>query len=118
MEVSAKSTKRKIQKRTKEETMDYYDMGNDDCEDDMKLYELKQKMELDLKPNYELGAKQCRACAELGQCVDIFQQKDDDGLDAASKLLIICGIEVSMAKLRYVQPCIDTRFSVSFQLRR
>lgn len=96
-----KSTKRSNQKRAKKESMDFDDTGNDDCEDDMKLFDLKQKMELDLKPSCEFLDKQCRACAGVGDCVDIFEHKDDEGIDVASKMLIICGVEVSIDVDKY-----------------
>ncbi|KAJ8712465.1 hypothetical protein PYW07_005307 [Mythimna separata] len=105
--------KQKIQdipKETDIKTNDYADITNetdithdaditndadDDIEDDMKLYDLKQKLELQLKPKFEVEeADRCRSCSILATCVDIFEQKDDEGFDVAYKLKLIAGVEV------------------------
>ncbi|KAJ8715204.1 hypothetical protein PYW08_005185 [Mythimna loreyi] len=91
--------KKAIKKRKEQdipETNDYADVTNDDdFEDDMKLYDLKQKLELQVKPKSEVEeSDRCRSCSILAPCVDIFEQKDDDGLDVAYKLKVIGGVEV------------------------
>lgn len=84
------------QKRTKQEFNDYDD--NDDYEDDMKLFDLKQKLELKPKneESFETGPA-CRACADMEARVDIFDHKDDEGTDLAAKLKLLGGIEVRIS---------------------
>lgn len=79
--------------KEKEEKVDLdYDMGNDDFEDDMKLIDLKEKIEL--KPKEECEVK-CRACAGAGaDYADMYDTRDDDGTDLATKLKLVAGIEV------------------------
>lgn len=67
---------------------------DDDIEDDMKLFDLKQRLDL-VKPKFEaLEASLCRTCSNEDGCVNLYNQTDDEGLDLAHKLRIIGGIEV------------------------
>ncbi|KAI5638462.1 zinc-finger associated domain (zf-AD) domain-containing protein [Phthorimaea operculella] len=77
--------------------IEYYDDDNrdDDYEDDIKLFDLKQKMEREVKPKFEyLEANQCRSCSSEEGCVNIYDQKDDEGLNLAEKLRIIGDVKV------------------------
>ncbi|XP_047031743.1 uncharacterized protein LOC124638734 [Helicoverpa zea] len=88
--------KHAIKKQAIQDSQDHFaDVTNDDdYEDDMKLLDLKQKLE-QVKPKHEVDEHdRCRSCSNLEACVDIFEQKDDDGFDVAYKLKIIGGIEV------------------------
>lgn len=61
----------------------------------MKLFDLKQRLDL-VKPKFEaLEANLCRSCSNEDGCVNLYNQTDDEGLDLAQKLRIIGGIEVS-----------------------
>lgn len=94
-EIHEKHAIKKQKIRDVPETNDYADVTNDDdFEDDMKLYDLKQKLELQVKPKLEEESDRCRSCSILAACVDIFEQKDDDGFDVAHKLKLIAGVEV------------------------
>lgn len=90
---------------------------NDDIEDDMKLFDLKQRLDL-VKPKFEaLEANLCRTCFNEDGCVNLYQQTDDEGLDLAQKLRIIGGIEVSfLLNCRYFRIFFIQRFlwQVSF----
>lgn len=87
MELYTQKPQPKIErKRTKQE---YNDYDNGDFEDDMKLFDLKRKLEV----TFEIS-KACRACADMEARVNIFEHKDDDGTDLASKLKLVGGIEV------------------------
>lgn len=88
--------KKAIKKQKIEESDHYADITNDDdFEDDMKLLDLKQKMQLQVKPKFEEDdSDRCRSCSNLTASVNIFEQKDDDGFDVAHKLKLIGGIEV------------------------
>lgn len=88
----------KVQKL--QDTHEYADVTHDDdYEDDMKLLDLKQRLQMQVKPKYEVDVgDQCRSCSNLDACIDIFEQKDDDGVDLAYKLKLIGGIEVRSFK--------------------
>ncbi|KAJ0174513.1 hypothetical protein K1T71_009621 [Dendrolimus kikuchii] len=82
-----------VKKQKQEVNDDQYDIhDNDDYEDDMKLFDLKQRLQL-VKPKYEVVANHCRCCANEG-FVNIFDQTDENGCDVAYKLKTIAGIEV------------------------
>lgn len=95
--------KHAIKKQKVQETHDHFaDVNDDDYEDDMKLLDLKQRLQLQVKPKFEVDSDQCRSCAKLEACVDIFKQDDED-LDVAYKLKIIGGIEVRLSnKVSYL----------------
>ncbi|KAH9639634.1 hypothetical protein HF086_010041 [Spodoptera exigua] len=89
--------KNAIKKQKIEETDNYADATNDDdFEDDMKLLDLKQRLQLQVKPKFEEedDSDRCRSCSNLTASIDIFEQKDDDGFDVAHKLKLIGGIEI------------------------
>lgn len=72
---------------------DDVDVTND-YEDDIKLFDLKKKLQT--KTKFEvLEANSCRACGNEEGCVNLFEPYDENGLDLGSKLHIIGGIEVS-----------------------
>lgn len=62
----------------------------DEYEDDMKLLDLKQLLQV--KPERECAAL-CRSCYNEPGCLNVFQ-KDDDGVELAYKLKLIGGIQV------------------------
>ncbi|RVE47324.1 hypothetical protein evm_008005 [Chilo suppressalis] len=64
----------------------------DDCEDDMKLLDLKQRWRLE--PKYETDAHHCRSCYNEQASVNIFEKVDAEGMDVACKLRVIGGIEI------------------------
>lgn len=71
---------------------DHYDDGaDDDYEDDMKLFDLKQRLQV--KPKYE-EANSCRSCWNEEACINIFDRPDVEGFDIAYKLRTIGGVEV------------------------
>lgn len=87
----------KPDKKQKQEVNDedHYDANdNDDFEDDMKLFDLKQRLQL-VKPKYEVVANHCRCCTNEG-FVNIFDQTDENGGEVAYKLKVIAGIEVRL----------------------
>ncbi|XP_075980707.1 uncharacterized protein LOC142979582 [Anticarsia gemmatalis] len=89
--------KHSIKKQKEEDTTDHFGdvTHDDDFEDDIKLTDLKKKLQLDVEPKFEIEiSEQCRTCSNLDACVDIFEQRDDDGLDVAYKLKVIAGVEV------------------------
>lgn len=71
------------------------ELGHDDeFEDDMKLFDLKQKLQV--KPKFECDeTNRCRSCYTVDGSVDVFGEKDDDGVELSYKLKVIGGIEVS-----------------------
>ncbi|XP_022822824.1 uncharacterized protein LOC111353858 [Spodoptera litura] len=90
--------KNAIKKQKIEESDHYADATNDDdFEDDMKLLDLKQKLQLQVQPKFEEeddDSDRCRSCSNLTASINIFEQTDDDGFDVAHKLKLIGGIEV------------------------
>lgn len=86
-----------------QDSLEYADVTHDDdYEDDMKLLDLKQRLQVQVKPKYEVDVgDQCRSCSNLDACIDIFEQKDDDGFDLAYKLKLIGGIEVRSSNKYY-----------------
>ncbi|XP_049875843.1 uncharacterized protein LOC126373663 [Pectinophora gossypiella] len=104
-----------------------YDCNNDDCnddndfDDDIKLFDLKQKLELQVKPKLEyLEANQCRSCSNDEGCVNIFDQKDDDGLDLAHKLRIVGDVQVEPSDSLPSQICLNCvrELENAFKFRR
>ncbi|XP_046969361.1 uncharacterized protein LOC124536800 [Vanessa cardui] len=80
---------------------------DDDIEDDMKLFDLKQRLSL-VKPKLEaIETNLCRSCSNEDGCVNIYNQTDDDGLDLAHKLKIIGGIEVDQSDTLPSQICLN-----------
>ncbi|XP_053611090.1 uncharacterized protein LOC128675603 [Plodia interpunctella] len=77
------------------------DDGNDDFEDDMKLFDLKQR----LKQKTEVE-NQCRSCNAEDGCVNIFE-RTDEGLELADKLRIIAGVEVDKSDNLPSQICFN-----------
>ncbi|CAG4960037.1 unnamed protein product [Parnassius apollo] len=66
---------------------------DDDFEDDIKLLDLKQMWQVE--PKYEYGdGNQCRSCSNEEGCVNVFEEKDEEGVDLALKLKLIGGVEV------------------------
>ena len=92
--------KNSIKKQKIDDTHDNNDhyaevTNDDDFEDDMKLMDLKHRLELQVKPKFEVEeSDRCRSCSNLAGSVDIFEQKDGDGYDLAHKLKLIGGVEV------------------------
>ncbi|XP_060804972.1 uncharacterized protein LOC106134226 [Amyelois transitella] len=76
----------------------------DDLEDDMKLFDLKQRLQL--KPKLEVES-QCRSCNAEEGCVNIFERAGEGGLDLADKLRLIAGIEVDKADNLPSQICLN-----------
>lgn len=101
-EIQEKNSIKKQKDNETEENNDHYaDVTNDDDydEDDMKLMELKQRLELQVKPKSEVEeSDRCRSCSNLAACVDIFEQKDGEEFDVAYKLKLIGGIAVRHLK--------------------
>ncbi|KAL0821947.1 hypothetical protein ABMA28_005338 [Loxostege sticticalis] len=84
---------------------DHYDDGaDDDYEDDMKLFDLKQRLQL--KPKYE-EANSCRSCWNEEACINIFDQTDVEGFDIAYKLRTIGGVEVDKSDHLPSQICLN-----------
>lgn len=83
--------KRPINKHKEEIHSDEGDHNVDDHEDDIKLFDLKRRLEF--KPKNEFG-NHCRACLTEDGSVDIYERKDDNGFDLAFKLKAVGGIEV------------------------
>ncbi|CAK1555601.1 unnamed protein product [Leptosia nina] len=72
-----------------EDSRDY-----EDCEDDMKLIDIKKLV----KPKFEvLEANNCRSCANDEACISLFDHRDGDGVDLASKLRLIGGVEIEQS---------------------
>ncbi|XP_045500549.1 uncharacterized protein LOC123697998 [Colias croceus] len=77
--------------KIKEKQENDFDYADDDYEDDMKLIDVKKL----IKPKCEyLDVNLCRSCSNEEGCVDLFEHCDEDGVDLASKLRLIGGIEV------------------------
>ncbi|KAJ2945771.1 hypothetical protein O0L34_g613 [Tuta absoluta] len=99
--------------KTHKQEIEYYDDDNndnrdDDYEDDIKLFDLKQKMEREVKPKFEyLEANQCRSCSSEEGCVKIYEQKDEDGLNLADKLRIIGDVKVEPTDNLPSQICLN-----------
>lgn len=70
------------------------EMNGDDYEDDIRLYDLKKKLESGLK-NEIIEENSCRACATEDGVVNLFESVDDSGFDLASKMKLIGGVEVT-----------------------
>ncbi|CAH4029944.1 unnamed protein product [Pieris brassicae] len=67
------------------------DDDNHDYDDDMKLIDIKKL----IKPKYEvLEPNHCRSCSNDEACVSLFDHRDDDGVDLATKLRLIGGVEI------------------------
>ncbi|CAH2093128.1 unnamed protein product [Euphydryas editha] len=80
---------------------------DDDIEDDMKLFDLKQRLDL-VKPKFEaLETNFCRSCSNEDGCISIYNQTDDEGLDLAQKLRIIGGIEIDESDALPSQICLN-----------
>ncbi|KAM3965681.1 LOW QUALITY PROTEIN: uncharacterized protein ACR2FA_000005 [Aphomia sociella] len=92
--VKTESQHRPALKQKHEEQENYEDIANDDdFEDDMKLLDLKQRLQV--KPKYEsVDLTQCRSCYSEHGSVDIFEERDDGDPDIAQKLKLIGGIYV------------------------
>ncbi|XP_052755013.1 uncharacterized protein LOC113516178 [Galleria mellonella] len=92
--VETEAQHRPVKKQKQEEQEHYDDVAiDDDLEDDMKLLELKQRLQV--RPKREaIDPNQCRTCYSEHGSVDIFEQRDDDDPDIAQKLRLIGGIEV------------------------
>lgn len=89
--------KRSISNEKEDKSHDHFDdvTHDDDFDDDIKLTDLKKRLQLEVEPKFEFAnSEQCRSCSNLEACVDIFEQRDDDGLNVAYKLKIIAQIEV------------------------
>lgn len=91
--------------RLKEQN-DNFDDVIDDAEDDMKLFDLKQRLSL-VKPKLEVVTNVCRSCSGEHGCVGIYEQVDDSGFDLAHKLRLICGVEVNQSDSLPAQICLD-----------
>ncbi|KAL4707887.1 hypothetical protein ACJJTC_010322 [Scirpophaga incertulas] len=78
---------------------------DDECEDDIKLFDLKQRLQV--KPKVELEQNQCRSCFGVEAYVNIFDQVDDDGIDIACKLKTIAGVEVDRSDHLPSQICLS-----------
>lgn len=90
-------------------------LTDDDIEDDMKLFDLKQRLTL-VKPKFEvMDANVCRCCSNEDGVVGIYDQKDEGEVDLAHKLKIICGIEVGFTwnRLWFVKLNFDVKTLVS-----
>lgn len=75
-------------------------LDDNDYEDDMKLFDLKQKLELQVKPKFEfLDANQCRSCSNEEGCVNIFEHVDEGGNVLAEKLRLIGDVKVSFKRI-------------------
>ncbi|XP_030025991.2 uncharacterized protein LOC115444372 [Manduca sexta] len=95
--------------------------GNDDYEDDMKLFDIKRQMEAQVKPKCEYeDANQCRACYSEDGCVDIFSEKDEDDIDVAYKLRVVGGIQVDKSDHLPSQICLNClqELDNAFKFRR
>ncbi|XP_069361245.1 uncharacterized protein [Maniola hyperantus] len=93
----------------KQQKQDDYEDGalDDDIEDDMKLFDLKQRLTL-VKPKFEvLDANVCRCCSNEDGVVGIYDQKNEGEVDLAHKLKIICGIEVDQSDTLPSQICLN-----------
>ncbi|XP_028159756.1 uncharacterized protein LOC114352370 [Ostrinia furnacalis] len=93
-----------VKKKPRVVSHEHYDDLPDDYEDDMKLFDLKQRLQV--KPKYE-ETHSCRSCWNEEACVDIFAQPDGDGLDIASKLRTIGGVEVDQSDHLPSQICLN-----------
>lgn len=82
------------------------DGNDDDYEDDMKLFDLKQKLQL-IKPKCEISSNNCRCCGNEDGYVSIFEQNGDDGVDIACKLKIIGDIEIDKSDNLPSQICFN-----------
>lgn len=71
-------------------------MDDNDFEDDMKLFDLKQKLELQVKPKFEY--LQCRSCSLEEGFVNLYQHVDETGIVLAEKLRVIADIKVSFKR--------------------
>ncbi|XP_013179939.1 PREDICTED: uncharacterized protein LOC106126702 [Papilio xuthus] len=79
-------------------------LEEDEYEDDMKLLDLKQLLQV--KPEREC-AGQCRSCFNEPGCVNVFQEKDEDGVELAYKLKLIGGIQVNQSDSLPSQICLN-----------
>lgn len=88
-------------------TNDDIDMHGDDYEDDIKLFDLKKSIQSKAKIE-----ETCRTCGVPDAHMNLFQSFDDSGLDLASKLHIIAGIEVR--KLHFERKCHNNMSTVFY----
>ncbi|XP_047992189.1 uncharacterized protein LOC125230934 [Leguminivora glycinivorella] len=86
-----------------EDQVDHIDQvdHDNDFEDDIKLLDLKQR----LNPKIEVTEKQCRSCFGTGACIDL-HRTDEEGVDLASKLRVIGGIEMDKSDKLPWQICL------------
>ncbi|CAB3234273.1 unnamed protein product [Arctia plantaginis] len=102
--------KHSMKEQKEEDSHDHFDDGthDDEFEDDIKLMDLKKRLQFDVEPKFEFeNGEQCRSCSSSEASVDIFEQRDDDGLDLAHKLKIIAGIEVDKLDNLPTQICLN-----------
>lgn len=66
--------------------------ADNDYEDDIVLYDLKKKINNNVKN--EVVDNLCRACCKADGCIDLFDPVDENGLDLAAKLKVIAGVEI------------------------
>ncbi|CAH2250113.1 jg6845 [Pararge aegeria aegeria] len=96
-------------RQIKQQKHEDYDDGavDDDVEDDMKLFDLKQRLSL-VKPKFEvMDANVCRCCSSEDACVGIYDQKDESGADLMHKLKAVCGVEVDPSDTLPSQICLN-----------
>ncbi|CAG9112221.1 unnamed protein product [Plutella xylostella] len=68
---------------------------DDDFDDDLKLFDLKKKLEL--KPKTEVpDVSSCRACNVEEGSYHVFEACDDEGVSLAHKLRVIAGVEIDV----------------------
>ncbi|XP_052743257.1 uncharacterized protein LOC112050918 isoform X2 [Bicyclus anynana] len=80
---------------------------DDDVEDDMKLFDLKQRLSL-VKPKFEaMDVNMCRCCSNDDGCVGIYDQMDECGVDLVHKLKTICGVEIEPSDTLPSQICLN-----------
>ncbi|GBP30125.1 Zinc finger protein 729 [Eumeta japonica] len=84
-------------------TEDTNDFNDDDYEDDIKLFDLKQRT----GQNNARRSSSCRTCDQEEGSVNLFEQHDEDGCDLAHMLKIICGVEALQSDNLPKQMCFN-----------
>ncbi|XP_072944743.1 uncharacterized protein [Epargyreus clarus] len=92
----------------KDEHFDDCDRASDDeVDEELKLTELKEKLH-EVRPKLEFSnVNYCRTCSDANGSLNIFSDKDDEGVDLAEKLKIIGGVEVVTSDNLPSQICIN-----------